>query len=190
MKSLLKSTMNTRAILPDSLKYIRSDVPNKITENESEWLAENNITTIVDLRESNEREYKKCPLIDNSNFKYLCMPVTGGNVIPETVDGVSNSYIRMADSSMDRIIETILTAETNVMYFCNAGKDRTGVVSAILLRKLGYAREYITNDYMQSAENLREMLEAFSLQHPDIKEIITPKRRYMEEFLDWMENNF
>ena len=189
MNSLLDTTMNTRAILPDSLKYIRSDVPHKITETEIEWLTENNITTIIDLREEKEQQQKKCPLIDNSNFTYLCMPVTGGNTIPATTDDVSKSYIRMADDNMDRIIETIISAETNVMYFCNAGKDRTGVVSAILLHKLGYDREYIINDYLKSAENLREMLEAFSAQHPEIKKIITLNRRYMNEFLDWLYNN-
>lgn len=189
MNSLLNSTMNTRAIITDSLKYIRSDVPHKITETEIEWLTENNITTIIDLREENERQQKMCLLIDNSNFTYFCMPVTGGNTIPATTDDVSKSYIRMADDNMDRIIETILSAKTNVMYFCNAGKDRTGVVSAILLHKLGYDREYIINDYLKSAENLRKMLEAFSSQHSGIKEIITPNRRYMNEFLDWLHNN-
>ena len=65
MKSLLNSTMNTRAILPDSLKYIRSDVPCKITNEETQWLISNNITTVIDLREENECLQKKCPLIDN-----------------------------------------------------------------------------------------------------------------------------
>lgn len=180
--------MNTRAILPDSLKYIRSDVPHKITAAEIQWLIENNITTIIDLREESERLQKKCPLIDNSSFNYICLPVTGGNTIPETVEVVSKSYIQMADSNMDKIIETILDTETNIMYFCNAGKDRTGVVSAILLCKLGYDREYIISDYIQSAENLHEMLEDFSSQRPEIRDIITPNRRYMEEFLSWLYN--
>ncbi len=188
MNSLLNSTMNTRSLLQNSLKYIKSDVPHKITDTEIQWLIDNKITTFIDLREEVEQQHKKCPLIDNSNFTYLRIPVTGGNAIPATPDDVSKSYIRMADDNMDKIIETILSAETNVMYFCNAGKDRTGVVSAILLHKLGYEREYIINDYLKSAENLREMLEEFSLFHPDIKEIITPNRRYMLEFLDWLEN--
>ncbi len=184
MGSLFNSTMNTRAILPDSLKYIRSDVPHNITLQETEWLIANNITTIVDLREENERARKRCPLIDNKAFRCLCMPVTGGNTIPESTDAVSKSYIAMADSNMDKIIETIMSADTNVMYFCNAGKDRTGVVSAIILHKLGASREYIVEDYMKSAENLKEMLDAYSKEFPDVRDIITPNKRYMEEFLD------
>ncbi len=189
MKSLLNSTMNTRAILFDSLKYIRSDVPNKITDEDIQWLIDNNIITVIDLRDENERLLKKCPLIENNKFNYLCVPVTGGNAIPDNADGVSKSYVRMADSNMARIIETILASETNVIYFCNAGKDRTGVVSAILLHKLGYDREYIIDDYLKSAENLHEMLEAFSVNNPSLKEVITPERRYMDEFLDWLYNN-
>lgn len=43
---------------------------------------------------------------------------------------------------MDNIIDTILNADTNVVYFCNAGKDRTGVVTAIILSNLGYENNY------------------------------------------------
>lgn len=190
MGSLFKSTMNTRTILKDSLRFIRSDVPNCITEKEITWLIEQNVITIVDLREANERKRKKCSLIDNSSFKYLCMPVTGGSAVPETEDAVSKSYITMADSNMADIVETIMNSDTNVLYFCNAGKDRTGVVSAIILYRMGMSREYIVNDYMKSAENLKELLNEFAEKFPDIKkEIITPQARYIEEFLDWLESN-
>lgn len=84
--SLLKNTLNTRTIIPDSLHYIRSDVPNNLTDEEIDWLISNNICTIVDLREDEERQQKKCRLIDDDRFCYHCMPVTGGNKIPVSVD--------------------------------------------------------------------------------------------------------
>lgn len=155
MKSILNSTRNTRAILPDSLQYIRSDVPSCLTEQEVQWFLDNNIITIIDLREDAEREQKKCPLIDDQRFQYFCMPVTGGNAIPKSTDGVSKSYIKMVDEHMDKIIDTIMCADTNVLFFCNAGKDRTGVVSAMILHKLGMNKDYIIKDYMESKENLR-----------------------------------
>lgn len=187
MGSLLKSTNNTRAILQGNLKFIRSDVPNRITDEEMNWLIENNILTIVDLRGEEERRQKPCGLEKNNKFVYYCMPVTGGNAIPESVCMVSKSYMNMVDSQMDKIIDLIQNAPTNVLYFCNAGKDRTGVVSAMLLHKLGMSRTYIVDDYMQSLENLKEMLEAYVKQFPDVNaEVITPKERYMEEFLDWL----
>lgn len=188
MGSILKSTQNTRAILQGSYRFVRSDVPHCITEEEVQWLIQNNIVTIIDLREESERACKKCPLMEHASFRYYCMPVTGGNAVPESVDDVSNSYIKMVDEQMDKIIDFILTAETNVLYFCNAGKDRTGVVSAILLEKMGMSEEYIIHDYMESKVNLKDMIEAYVKQFPDVDiDIITPQERYMREFLEKYE---
>ena len=185
MGSMLKSTQNTRAILAESLRFVRSDVPDKITEQEVQWLIQNNIVTVIDLREESERTHRKCPLADNPAFQYYCMPVTGGNAIPESVDEVSNTYIKMVDAQMDKIMDTILTAETNVLFFCNAGKDRTGVVSAILLEKLEISENYIITDYMESKTNLKNMLEAYAKQFPEVDiDVITPHERYMKEFLE------
>ncbi|MBE5943246.1 MAG: tyrosine-protein phosphatase [Lachnospiraceae bacterium] len=187
MKSLLNSTQNTRPILPDSLRYIRSDVPGCLTEQEVQWFLDNNIITIIDLREDTERERKKCHLIDDQRFQYFCMPVTGGNAIPKSVEDVSKSYIKMVDEHMDEIIDTIMNAGTNVLFFCNAGKDRTGVVSAMILHKLGMDKDYIIKDYMESKENLKDMLEEYANAFPEVDiGVITPQERYMEEFLDWL----
>lgn len=187
MGSILKSTKNTRAILPDSFRFVRSDVPDHITEPEIQWLIKHNIVTVIDLREEDERNIKRCSLIDNTSFQYHCMPVTGGNIIPETVDEVSKSYIRMVDSQMNKIINTIMNANTNVLFFCNAGKDRTGVVAAILLYKMGMSRDFIIDDYMESEKNLKEMLEMYTKQFPEVnKDIITPHVRYIDEFLEWL----
>ena len=114
------------------------------------------------------------------------MPVTGGNTVPPTIDDVSKSYISMVDEQMDRIIDAAWNSESNVLYFCNAGKDRTGVVSAILLYKSGINLQYIVDDYMKTKENLKDVLEAFAKHNPSINiEVITPCERYIKEFLGW-----
>ncbi len=188
MDKLLQTTLNTRAILPNSLRYIRSDVPNNLTDNEIQWLIDNNILTIVDLREEDERNRKACRLIDDNRFSYHCMPVTGGNKIPESVDMVSNSYINMVDYNMTQIIDIIINAKTNVMYFCNAGKDRTGVVSAIILHQLGMSNDYIIEDYIKSKDNLSDALESFVSQRPEVDiNVITPDEIYMREFLEKLQ---
>lgn len=179
--------MNTRTIQRDSFRFIRSDVPDKITETEIQWLIDRNVTTVIDLREEQERKRRRCPLEDDPAFEYLHLPVTGGNTVPNKPDDVSKSYIRMVDLQMECIIDTIWNAKTNVLYFCNAGKDRTGVVSAILLSKQGMDREYIIRDYLESKENLKNMLAAYSANNPHIDmRVIIPQRRYMEEFLTWL----
>ena len=183
MSSLLNSTQNTRAILPDSLRYLRSDVPASLTESEIDWLRQQNIRCIVDLRSEEEQKKKPCPLSQQTDFVYHSLPVSGGNAVPACPDEVSASYVAMVDEQMKHIIYTVETSDCGVLYFCNAGKDRTGVVSALLLRRLGYDDEYIIKDYLQSADNLKEMLRAYAASSGVDIHIITPCRRYMEEFL-------
>lgn len=190
MSEIFKSTKNTRPILEGSLRFIRSDVPTEVSEEERLWLIGNRITTIVDLRTEDEGQRKKCPLEKDHRFDYRRMPVTGGNAIPESTSLVSRSYIAMVDDNLNKTIDFILNNESNVLYFCNAGKDRTGVVSAILLSRLGMDIEYIVGDYMRSRDNLRTMLEDFARANPSVDiNVITPQESYVREFLDWYKEN-
>ncbi len=183
---IFQSTRNTRPIIENSFRFIRSDVPTKITENEKNWLLSNNVTTIVDLRTDDERMRKPCPLIDDGRFSYYVCAVAGGDKVPSSTDDVSKSYIAMVDTQFDAMIEFLLNVKSNVLYFCNAGKDRTGVVSAVLLYKLGMPYEYIVNDYLKTKFNLEELLNEFARQNPTIDiDVITPHKRYIEEFLKW-----
>ncbi|MBR6070813.1 MAG: tyrosine-protein phosphatase [Ruminococcus sp.] len=174
MSSIFTSTRNTRPILPDSLRFIRSDALFCPTEDELGWLRYNGVTTVIDLRA--EDEVRACPtqLAEAEGFMYRNMPVTGGSYIPKTAADVPQSYVDMLDGQMDAIIGAIMSAQTNVLYFCSAGKDRTGVVSAVLLHKLGYDEDYIIADYMQSAEELRTMLEAYASSGAADLDVITP----------------
>ena len=49
MPSLLQSTLNTRPLPTGDMRFIRSDCPEKLTDEEVEWLLQNHVTTVVDL---------------------------------------------------------------------------------------------------------------------------------------------
>lgn len=184
MHLLFAATKNTRPILPDSLRYIRSDVPLQVTGEEKQWLVDHGITTVVDLRTPAERAAKPCPLEQDERFRFVHLPVTGGSAVPPSPEQVASSYLAMADGQMAHILQTIEQARTNVLYFCSAGKDRTGVVSALLLRRAGYSDEYIIRDYLLSAQNLAGMLAQYAAACPDIDPaVLTPRRETMERFL-------
>lgn len=184
MGSLLQSTRNTRALPTGTMRYIRSDVPEKLTDKEVQWLLDNNITTIIDLRSDEEIAKKPCYLKEQGGFRYLHLPVTGGGDIPKSLEHLHLVYRQMIDVKMEHIIDTIMNAESNVMYFCTAGKDRTGVVSAIILKRLGFSDQVIIDDYMESKDNLADMLTAYVRVHPEVDiETIIPHRENMEQLL-------
>lgn len=184
MSSLFRSTMNTRPLPLGDGRFLRSDVPLHLTEAETAWLLDRGITTLVDLRSDEEVARKPCPLQSRQGFRYVHLPVTGGGDTPKSRAHLHETYWRMVDGQMDKILETILGAEGGAMYFCTAGKDRTGVVSALLLRHLGADDETIIADYLLSRDNLMGMLTVYAKEYPEVDlDIIVPRRENMERLL-------
>lgn len=185
MSSLLDSTLNTRALPIGSMRYIRSDYPGNLSDSEVKWLLENNIKTIVDLREEKEYIANPCRLEKEDGFDYYHLPVTGGGDTPESPEAVTATYLGMLDEQMNKIIDTIMNAKSNVFYFCGAGKDRTGVVSAIILKKLGYSDQVIIEDYMKTKNNLMEFLISYVKEHPEVDiNIIIPNENNIRRVLE------
>jgi len=54
-----------------------------------------------------------------------------------------------------------------LLFHCSAGKDRTGVLTALLLESLGTPREVILDDYMQSVRNSPGLIV-----HPEWLEVV------------------
>lgn len=184
MSSILDSTLNTRALPVGSLRYIRSDYPGNLSDSDVKWLLENDITTIVDLREEKEYIAMPCRLENEGGFFYYHMPVTGGGDTPKSPEAVTETYLGMLDEQMDKIIDTIMNSENNVLYFCGAGKDRTGVVSAIILKKLGYSDQVIIDDYMETKENLMGFLTSYVGEHPEVDiNILIPNENNIKKVL-------
>lgn len=148
------------------------------------------MTTAVDLRSERECLARPCALEGRPEFHYLHLPVTGGDAVPRRPEEVPDSYLAMVDDRMAEILRAIEGTEDNVIYFCNAGKDRTGVVSALLLSRMGVSRAEIVADYMKSADNLREELTAYAAQHPEIDPaVITPCEDHINGFLDGLKTD-
>lgn len=187
MGSLLPSTRNTRALPTGTLRYIRSDVPENLTAAEIQWLLDNQITTVVDLRSEEERSQRPSCLAARSGFRYVSLPVAGGGSTPKSLEQLYTVYRQMLDETMVQIVDTIMNAASNTLYFCTAGKDRTGVVSAIILKRLGFGDEAVIEDYMMSKDNLMDMLTAYAGAHPEVDlDVIIPHRKNMEQFLQYL----
>ena len=185
MGSLLK-TLNTRALPIGGMRFIRSDAPLCLTEEEIQWLLDNDISTLVDLRSAKELERTPCPLQNMAGFTYYHLPVTGGGDTPKSREHLHAVYRGMVDEQMDIILETILNAASNVMFFCTAGKDRTGVVSALLLKRLGISEDVIVEDYMKSKDNLLDMLTTYVKNHPEVNlDIIIPQEENIRKILEY-----
>ncbi len=169
-------------------KIIRSNLPNCITQNDIEYLKKIGIRTVIDLRSQEEIKNKKSVFENNKDFKLLHYKINGDGKVPNTCKDVPISYMKMLDgtNTIHNIFKVLVKNEQGILYFCNAGKDRTGVVTALILMTLGIKRQDIVENYTLSSLYLKNKLKEFEKNSTNkkIREIITPKPEYMEQFLD------
>lgn len=187
MVSLFSGTSNTRVLIPGSMRYLRSDAPVCLSAEDIRFLKDSGIRTVVDLRSDTEHAAAPSPLETDPYFHYYRMIVTDGDIVPASLEDIVPSYIKMADKQMALIIALIEGSKDGVLYFCHAGKDRTGIVSAILLRRMGVDRETIVQDYLLSAECLHDAIESYARKTGIDRRILTPQRASIEAFLDWLD---
>ena len=126
------------------------------------------LKTVIDLRTKKESLEKPDAVVDG--VKYFHMPIFN-----EAVAGISHEkkihsikslvmmptmedmYVKMVtDDCLDNLIEilrTILTMpndDYSVLFHCTVGKDRTGIIAALILAFLGVDRNIIIQDYVYS----------------------------------------
>ena len=184
MGSLLKSTLNTR-VLVDQPKFIRSDLPWKCTKDELDFLHNQGIRLAVDLRTEGEYTQWQSSFESDSRFKVLHMPLTVIIGEQKTKEDMVQAYKRMLDNKLTEVLNTIMYADSKVIYFCYTGKDRTGVVSAMLLRRLGYPRTVIESDYMLSKLNMEQWIRSYCSKHPEEPlEVCLPTLEFLKPVLD------
>lgn len=165
-------------------KMIRSNLPKKLSDNDILDLKKMGINTVIDLRSREEYENKQSIFENNKNFKIYHIEIDVGRDIPEKENLVPKSYIDMLTlHEKIRNFFEILANNEGILYFCNAGKDRTGVITALILKLLGVSDEDIINDYMITKELMSGILNKYAEHNDNIINIITPQRYYMEEFL-------
>ncbi|MBO5337245.1 MAG: tyrosine-protein phosphatase [Lachnospiraceae bacterium] len=192
--SLLKTTQNTRDLCGYRTKagtltregvILRSDVQNYPSERDYDYLKNHGITTIIDMRGQKDVERKTSGFAENEDFTYFNFQIDEGSGVPESMEAVPQSYLNIASAkAMPHVFQCIANAKSGVMFNCTAGKDRTGVVSAILLLHAGVSDKDIVDNYVLTKEYGKERLALIHENFPEIDmNIVTPCEMFMEEFL-------
>ena len=137
--------------------------------------------TIVDLRRHDELE-RDAPLDVPVDVVHVPLETTEDFKVVHSVwrgDGDDEEGIRAAyELKTERlagrfaaVIETIAAApEGGVVVHCFAGKDRTGLTCAMLLRLADVSIDDIAADYGLSAENIRSVIDPWADAAPDERE--------------------
>jgi protein-tyrosine phosphatase len=135
--------LNLRAVVPGKV-FRSADLP-KLTSAEEATLKNLHLRTLVDLRSTPEvlRYGKDRPVAVKA--VHMSLPPLAGS------EGYEE-YTRLR-KEFGEVFHLLAQASTYpVLFHCHRGKDRTGVVAALLQDLLGVPREEIYLDYLRSTE--------------------------------------
>lgn len=171
-------------------KIIRSNVPTNLDDNDLLFLKNMEIKNIIDLRTRKEQETKISCFEKRTDFNVHHISIPGGDKIPDSIEDVPVSYLRMLDAKNNiATIFDLLVKGERILYFCNAGKDRTGTISMLILMALGVDEETICKDYLKTKDYLDVIIKANSFPE-NIINIIMPKEEYVKKFLKLFKERY
>ncbi|GBU10976.1 hypothetical protein AwErysi_05920 [Erysipelotrichaceae bacterium] len=175
--------------------FLRSDCLENLKEKEIEVLCKYGVTTVIDLRFVEEATENQSPLqnyegiichnisLEKTNFKDLQMhTLTLGEMYLTFL--TEYAFIK-------KVFHLLAVSAGCVLFHCSAGKDRTGVISALLLKLVGVSDFDVLADYQMTATYLAPKFETVWKNIP--KEMIhllgsTPES--MQVFLSAIEKEF
>ncbi|MDD9149909.1 MULTISPECIES: tyrosine-protein phosphatase [unclassified Sporolactobacillus] len=193
---LLSSTLNTRDLggypaadgrATQFGRIIRSDAPLALTSDDRILLKQLGVTAAIDFRSDREIVSDVSAFEQAPDFDYYHCPFAIGNRDPGSKEGVPPLYAEiMTDIPvMQRIMRIIAGQRGGVLIHCAAGKDRTGVVSALLLLTAGVSVSDILSDYQVSYTYLRLKIRKGLKEHPERPSYYgRSDMEYMEKTLD------
>lgn len=188
-------------------KLYRSGHLHKLKKKSFREIQQLGIKEIIDLRNSKEIAEKPDHLPDNVVYKnYSAFEDKGDQldqarklVLKGKVNG-SDAHKRMIDFYKDyvtenpevikKIITEVLESDQPVLYHCTAGKDRTGITTALILTILKFDKKTIYNEYLLS-NNYRKKLVKKRLNLANNLHFLYPKMDiHVLEKLSWVETGY
>ena len=124
------------------------------------------IRDVIDLRSTAEVETDGRGPLATPEIRFHHVPLYDGNTSTRAARAeaytLADRYFLLAEFAKEpiaRVITTLADVASPAVYHCAAGKDRTGVISAILLALLGVRDEIIVADYAATQDNIEAIID-------------------------------
>tara|TARA_E500000178_G_scaffold88826_1_gene87693 strand:- start:303 stop:1142 length:840 start_codon:yes stop_codon:yes gene_type:complete len=143
------------------------------SESDIDYLENFKFKTVVDLRSNEERELQPDRwVLKDKSINYVSHDYSIMNLMSSSSEDSSaneekvdagNYYQVMHKTLVPQIklyFDALLNEQVPVILHCSAGQDRTGFISAVLLKLLGVSEDLIYEDYNLSTDLRRPSIEA------------------------------
>jgi len=176
---------------------LRSDQIYNLTDADKQFLLNRQLTDIIDLRGSGERVDFPNSFAGHNAVAVHSFEDGNEHAMYESVakmKSMGDFYIWMLDAVANRCVKSldiIANAQGMTIFHCFVGKDRTGLLAALLLLALGVDERDVIADYQVSAT----FLQAFSFQNllnrPGMPDFVGKSAaENMAETIDYLNNKY
>lgn len=128
------------------------------------------VRTVIDLRSPKEQARTAHPLLtegtDVHRVSLMSDADVAGQHLMTGLDRVYSGIISNAGRQLARIFNLAATAPGPVLLHCAAGKDRTGIATAMLLRAAGVDTEHVVADYTATERHMESVLARYQRADP------------------------
>lgn len=184
-------------------RLLRSASLHLLDEDGQQQLISRGLRHVIDLRHDHELEQAPNVFRESEKVKYQNVSLFAG-LSPErlpigAIPTLLEMYLELLQDSQDLIVQAIepfASGETALVH-CSAGKDRTGIIVALLLDLVGVERETIVHDYTLTdiyLEPLRDTFRDYARQagHDMVQyeHMISCRPEYMRDFLDHLYEHY
>lgn len=163
-------------------QLFRSDSLGKLVDDDLARFRELGITTVIDLRYPWEVDAKgRVPHHESLTYHNLSIehrPYDQAALGPEIEIGpyLADRFVEVADDGVEEIrqaLEVIADADGPTVFHCAAGKDRTGLLAALVLILLGVSDEQIIEDFALTERATERFISDWHTAYPG-KELTWP----------------
>lgn len=187
-------------------KIIRSDDLSTLTEADLNYLSSLPLLTVVDYRSAEEIK-EASDKIPASVKNHLIASINPGNVtsveLLKTMDSTKiDEYMQeinvdfVSDPSaieqFRKMFELLQHPNEHIalLYHCTAGKDRTGMASALILYALGMDDKTVMDDYLLSNQFIETKFDKYTQKYPELKDMFIVKPIFLQAGLDQIHKKY
>ncbi len=159
---------------------LRADQLVGLTGGEIQLLVERGLTDVIDLRSFGERKAFPNDYLNHSSVHLHTVTLDHENdefqFSPRDFTCMGEMYLMMADANARQyadMLRVIADARGMSVVHCMAGKDRTGIVCALLLLLLGVSESDVVADYQVSMTYLgQHIMGSYLSDNPDMPQYL------------------
>lgn len=138
---------------------LRSDAPRRLDDAAADMLASLNLRTVLDLRTSTETQIAPSPLDGLAECGTLTMHVSlvgeDFTALPDELGGIYQFMVDSRGAEIGAAVRSLARpGGLPGLVHCTAGKDRTGIVVALVLASVGVPDQFIAADYALTSRYL------------------------------------